>query len=313
VALAGCEGIQSALDPAGPNADAIYRVTVVMTVGAVVIFALVLLLVLYATYRHPDRRPAVSTRLLIVGGGIVFPVVVLSALLAWGVWLTGALRVPPGNDAVRIEVVANMFWWDVRYLDEHGQARFATANEIAIPVGRPVEFTLGSRDVIHSFWVPNLAGKIDMIPGRVTRLRLQADRPGLYRGQCAEFCGPQHARMAFLVVALPEPQYAEWLENQREPARAPLQHQGREAFLAHGCASCHTVRGVSQAALLGPDLTHVASRAWIGAGTLANTPEQLVTWIAEGERVKPGRAMPSFGHLDRETLEALAAFLSELR
>jgi cytochrome c oxidase subunit II len=283
-----------------------------MTIGAVAIFALVLVLLLYSVYRHPDRRSRVSPRWMIIGGGIVFPVVVLSALLAWGVWLTGALRAPASGDALRIHITAQTFWWEVRYLDERGEALFATANEIAIPVGRPVEFALTSRDVIHSFWVPNLAGKIDMIPGRLTRLRMQADQAGRYRGQCAEFCGPQHARMAFLVVALPPQEFDEWLAREQAPARAPVHEKGREAFFAHGCANCHAVRGVSEPRLLGPDLTHVGSRAWIGAGTLPNARENMIDWIARGERVKPGRAMPSFGHLDPATLEALAAFLSGL-
>jgi cytochrome c oxidase subunit 2 len=172
-----------------------------------------------------------------------------------------------------------------------------------------------TRDVIHSFWVPNLAGKIDLIPGRRNHVRLQADQPGRFRGQCAEFCGAQHARMAFYVIAEPPAQYQAWLAAQSEPAattRSELAARGREAFTSH-CLECHAVRGVGKAEKRGPDLTHVGSRRFIGAGTLPNTRENMQRWITHNQQVKPGNAMPEFAHLEEQELEALSAWLESLR
>lgn len=312
VPLGGCNGVQSTLDPGGPQAQALAQATWVMIAGAGVIFTLVMLLALYAVYRRPERRARVSSTALIVGGGLVFPIAVLTALLVYGVGLTGALRAA-GDDALRVEVTGHMWWWEVRYPGEGGAA--ATANEIRIPVGRPVRFALASPDVIHSFWIPSLAGKIDLIPGRTTELSLRAERPGEYRGQCAEFCGAQHALMAFRVVALEPEAFEQWLGALRAPVRPPAgaaAARGREAFLAQGCANCHSVRGVAEARLPGPDLSNLAQRPWLGAGALPNTREGLLRWLAGGEGAKPGRAMPSYGHLDSATLEALAEFLAGL-
>jgi cytochrome c oxidase subunit II len=311
--IAGCAGEQSALDPAGREAQELARLTWILVAGATAILALVVLAAGYAVFRNPERRIRVSSRALIVGGGIVFPVVVLSALLVYGVGLMDELR-GPGNDGLHLHVTGHMWWWEVRYRGPDGEW-IATANEIGIPVGRPVTVSLSSEDVIHSFWVPSLAGKMDMIPGRRTEIRLHAERPGTYRGQCAEFCGDQHALMVFRVVALPPADFERWLEALRAPARMPADAQARagsEAFLAQGCGNCHTVRGLVQGRLPGPDLTHLARRPWLGAGALPNTPENLVTWIAHGEAVKPGRAMPSYAYIEQATLSAIAHFLAGL-
>lgn len=313
VAVAGCSGAQSTLDAAGPNAALLAQLTWVLIAGACVILALVVLAAGYAVFRHPDRRRGVSSTAMIVGGGIAFPVVVLSALLVYGVWLTGDLRAAASPDALRVHVTGHMWWWEVRYRD--GERWVASANELVVPVGREVAVSLASADVIHSFWVPSLAGKIDLIPGRRTTLTLRADRDGVFRGQCAEFCGAQHALMAFTVTALPPAQFEAWLAREREPARAPADPQalaGREAFLAQGCGSCHAVRGLVEPAMPAPDLTHVGARRWIGAGALRNTPENMVQWLAHGEAVKAGRAMPSYPQLEPATLEAIARFLAGL-
>ena len=315
VVASGCSGVQSALDPAGPAARHLADLTWLLLIGAAAILAIVMLAAAYAVYRDPDKRWRVSSNALIFGGGVLFPTVVLTALLAYGVWLTGALRASEAGDALHLRVTAHMWWWEVHYPGSREGELVATANEIRIPVGRPVSFTLSSPDVIHSFWVPALSGKIDVIPGRVTRLTFSAERPGVYRGQCAEFCGAQHALMAFHVVALEPEAFERWLEGERRPARAPASpgaQKGQDAFLAQACGKCHTVRGVVESSLAAPDLTHLASRRWIGAGTLPNTREGLVRWIAQGEAVKPGRAMPSFSHLDEATLGALAEYLSGL-
>lgn len=313
--LGGCGGIQSALDAAGPAAEALARLTWIMAAGAAAILALVMIAAWYAVYRHPDKRRPISSAALIVAGGVALPVAVLSALLAYGVWLTGDLRASDEEGALQIHVTGHMWWWEVRYPGAREGERVTTANELRIPTGRAVSLSFSSPDVIHSFWVPSLAGKIDLIPGRVTRMRLQADRPGVYRGQCAEFCGAQHALMAFHVIALEPEAFERWLARLREPARQPSQEKamlGKQLFVAHGCGNCHTVRGVVEGKLAAPDLTHVASRGFIGAGTLKNTREQRIAWLAHGEVVKPGRAMPSFAHLGEATLGALADYLGTL-
>ncbi|HVL76659.1 MAG TPA: c-type cytochrome, partial [Noviherbaspirillum sp.] len=205
--------------------------------------------------------------------------------------------------------------WDVHYLGPDDQIIMTTANEIRIPAGVPVSVLLRTHDVIHSFSVPNLHGKIDMIPGRRNHVRLQADHPGVFRGHCAEFCGAQHARMAFFVIAEPREQFEAWLAAQRRPAAPPaseLAARGRESFRRH-CVECHTIRGVGEAERRGPDLTHLASRRTIGAGTLENNRANRLRWITQNELVKPGNAMPEFAHLEKQELEGLLEYLEGLR
>lgn len=317
LAVGGCRSsIQSALHPGGPAADALAGLTWVVFVAATGIFLVVLALGLYAVFRDPSRRRRVSPTFMIVAGGCVLPAVVLTALLVYGVGLTGALRAQESEKSLAIRVTAHQYWWEIRYPDARAGEFVSAANEMRLPVGRPVSVELTSADVIHSFWVPALAGKVDVIPGRVTRLTLEAARPGIFRGQCAEFCGASHAHMAFDVLALPADEFERWLAHIRTPARMPGEaraQKGRQAFVAEGCAHCHAVRGLSTPQLPGPDLTHFGSRAYIGAGALTNTREHRIAWLVNGERVKPGRAMPSYPHLDRETLTALSDFLGSLQ
>ena len=311
--LCGCEGVQSALEPAGPHAASIARIWWAMFWGACAILLLVIALALYAFIRSPQRREWTRPDRIILAGGVALPVVTLTALLAYGVYAMASLRTLP-EDAIEIEVVGNRWWWDVHYLGEDGEV-IRTANEIRVPVGSTVLLSLRSNDVIHSFWVPSLAGKMDLIPGRTNRLIIQADRPGVYRGQCAEFCGAQHARMGMHVIAERPVDFAAWLDGQRAPAAIPVEEsmlQGRQAFLQR-CAGCHTVRGTSEARSPGPDLTHLASREFIGAGTLPNNHENLVAFIARTQELKPGSAMPSQGHLDPATLGSIVAYLESLR
>jgi cytochrome c oxidase subunit 2 len=190
------------------------------------------------------------------------------------------------------------------------------ANEIQIPVGVPIDLRLTSPDVIHSFWVPSLAGKMDMVPGHRTRLTIQADRAGVYRGQCAEFCGTQHARMALLVVAVPPAEFGAWLAREAGPAISPAtpeQTRGHEAFLAQGCGGCHTVRGTAALGRLGPDLTHVGSRRTLAAATVPNHANAMTAWITTGDQLKPGNRMRSFAHLDRGVVSDIVAYLMSLR
>ena len=312
---------QSALQAAGPVADTLLGVTGLLVVGAAVIFLGVMALLVFAARRHDGTLHA---RLWVIGGGVVFPTVVLVALFAYSEWHRPTWRAVPPKDALIVGITAHMWWWEVRYRDPVTGAEIATANEIRIPVGRPVYFGLGSADVIHSFWVPALGGKMDMLPGRVQHLLLQADRPGTYRGQCAEYCGEQHARMALHVVAQAPAEFDAWLAAQAKPAAPPSSsssyssssdiERGREAFLANRCNACHTVRGVSEESRLGPDLTHVGSRLYLGAGTVPNDAENLAAWVAHTQQLKPGARMPSSSErIDAATLQSIAAFLGQLK
>lgn len=305
--------LQSVLHPAGPDAAIIAQLTWVLFGGAALIFVAVMALVVIAMRR--TARP-VTPRLWIAGAGIAFPVVVLSALLVWSTLRSAELTPQTSRGAMSIGVTAKMWWWEVRYHDPASGRQVASANEIRIPVGKPVYLGLTSTDVIHSLWVPALNGKMDTIPGRINGLTLQADKPGIYRGQCAEYCGEQHARMALHVVAMPQAEFDRWLANEAQPARAPdnaLLERGRAAFLAQRCQSCHTIRGVAEDSRLGPDLTHVGSRMHIGAGTLRNHRGALAGWIADPQAIKPGVRMPAALDIDGETLNALAAYLEHLK
>jgi cytochrome c oxidase subunit 2 len=290
--------MQSALNPAGPTAALIAELAWVLFAGGALIFAGIMALAAYAVFS--DKRSKLSPRALIVGGGIAFPVLVLSALLVYSLVRMSTLQAG-GEPALRIEVIGEQWWWRVRY------PQFETANEIRIPVGKLVELELKSGDVLHSFWVPALAGKLDMVPGRTNRMRVQADQPGEYRGQCAEYCGGPHALMAFFVVALPSEDFDNWAAKQREPAS-----QENESF-NKTCAGCHTVRGTAAAGVLGPDLTHVGGRRTIGAALLPMNRGALAGWIASSQHLKPGNLMPSFIMLPGDELSALAEYLEGLK
>jgi cytochrome c oxidase subunit 2 len=307
------EPLQSVLHHAGADADIIGQLAWVLFGAGALIFVAVMALQALSLRRH--RRP-LRTRLWIAGGGIAFPVLVLSVLLGWSTWRSSGLAPQASGSAMTISVTARMWWWEVRYRDPAGGREIATANEIRIPVGRTVYLGLNAADVIHSLWVPALAGKRDMIPGRVTGLSLRADKPGIYRGQCAEYCGAQHAHMALHVVALAPAEFDAWLAAQAQPARAPadaLPARGRAVFLEQRCQSCHTIRGVAENARLGPDLTHVGSRLQIGAGLLRNHRAALASWIADPQALKPGVFMPAASSIDGASLQALAAYLEHLQ
>jgi cytochrome c oxidase subunit 2 len=237
----------------------------------------------------------------------------VAVLLALLVYASIAVPRPLSAEApaVRIEVVGHQWWWEIVYLDAGGRRDFATANEIRIPAGRPVELRLASGDVLHSFWVPSLAGKLDLIPGRTHVLRVAAQTPGLYRGQCAEYCGGPHALMGLYVLAETPERFEAWRSGQREPA-ASGPERGRTLF-ASLCAACHAVRGTRAAGALGPDLTHVASRLSLAAAALPNDDASRARWIAAGQHVKPGNLMPQFPGLAAEDLAALTAYLAALR
>ncbi|SFD16849.1 cytochrome c oxidase subunit II [Massilia yuzhufengensis] len=305
--------LHSVLHPAGWDAAIISQFAWVLFAAGAVIFVAVMALL--ALSLRSQARPA-GALLWIGGGGIAFPVVVLTALLAWSTWRSTQLAPQSSRDALTISVTAKMWWWEVRYRDPASGVDIVTANEIHIPAGQAVYLGLNSADVIHSLWVPSLAGKRDMVPGRVTGLTLRADKPGIYRGQCAEYCGAQHAKMALHVVASPPDEFKAWLARQAlpaAPANTPLLERGRAAFLQQRCQACHTIRGVSEGTRLGPDLTHVGSRMHIGAGTLRTHRDTLGGWIADPQAAKPGVFMPGSQDLDRDTLRALATYLEHLK
>jgi cytochrome c oxidase subunit 2 len=313
--VTGCSGIQSTLDPAGREAKWIADLFWWMTAGAVLIWLAVILLTVYAARTQSEARNHRRDRILIIGGGAVVPTVVLTVLLVFGLKPIPTLLAPAPEGSLKIIVTGEQWWWRVRYFPPGGEA-FELANEIRLPVGEPVQFQLESPDVIHSFWIPSLAGKMDMIPGRVTYLALQPTNIGVYRGACAEYCGTSHALMNFYVEVMRKEDFSTWLAQQALPSQPPAEPtavRGQELFLANGCNACHTVRGTRAQGVIGPDLTHVGSRLSLAAGTMPNEPDAFQRWVAHTTKVKPAVNMPPFHMLPMEDLKALGAYLEGLK
>jgi cytochrome c oxidase subunit II len=283
----------------------------IATVVVLVVSALVLAGALRRGRSEPGRidREGEGLRWIVIGG-IVVPSLVLMVVLVLTVTTQAAIATPANTD-LTVRVTGRQWWWEVSYLDRSPSLIATTANEIHIPVGRPVRLEVVSGDVIHSFWIPELNRKIDMIPGQANRLLLEADRAGTYRGQCSEFCGLQHAHMAVKVIAEPMPQFRRWLAANAEPA-AHAAGRGEAVFLASACADCHQIRGTAAHGLVGPDLTHVASRTTLAALTIPNTPERLAAWIRDPQHIKPGNRMPDL-HLRESDWRALDGYLRSLR
>lgn len=313
--LASCTGMQSALDPAGEEASQVATLFWVMTAGGAVIWAVVVALSLYASRwkRGPVAEETASK--VILWAGVAFPVSVLTALLAGALWLMPSLRPFADNDeaSLRIEVVGSQFWWHVVY-HRPDAPPIVSANEVRLPVGERVEFTLQSTDMIHSFWIPALGGKMDLIPGRVNRLSLRATRAGTYRGQCAEFCGTSHALMAFPAIAMEPADFDAWLDERAAPSEGVgVSSVGRDLFLREGCDDCHRVAGTQARGTEGPDLSHVGSRMTIGAGLIENDPGTLARFIHHSASVKPGSRMPGYQTLSVEELREIAVWLKGLQ
>ena len=318
--------IQDALHPAGPQAAHIYDLWTLMLIMCTAVFVAIVVAFLIALVRAPratertvadvgviraeERRPtlAVSVALGLSALGLI-------VLIVASVLTDRALAALPLKDGIVIQVTAHQWWWELVYDDHEPSRVFRTANEIHVPVGRPVVLKLKSDDVIHSFWVPNLHGKKDLVPGHEWTLTFRADKPGVYRGQCAEFCGHQHAKMVFFVVAEEPAAYEKWAEAQRQPAKEPssdAQKRGQEVFLSSPCIMCHTIEGTLAQAKMAPDLTHLASRSTIAAGTLPNTRGNLGGWVLDPHSSKPGVAMPPTA-LSAADLQALLAYLESLQ
>jgi cytochrome c oxidase subunit 2 len=313
---------QSVLSPAGTQASSIHALWSLMLWTSAVVFAVVLAAVFVGLVRGIGNRTnndssLPSERLLSgsVGVAIALTVVVLIGLLTASVLTARTVGSPLASAAITIEITGHQWWWEIQYDDAVPSRRVITANELHIPINRPIVFKVTSRDVIHSFWVPNLQGKRDLIPGYTTALWLQADREGVFRGQCAEFCGMQHAHMALDIVTESNQDFEGWLDAMRQPGRDPadgITRRGRDVFMQARCASCHSIRGSDAAGQIAPDLTHVATRSTLGAGTLPNTPDNLAAWIQDSQQLKPGNQMPP-NPLAADDLLALVAYLRTLR
>ncbi len=340
-ALAPARAAQSVHAAASAAAESIHVFGIAMYAGAAVIALCVLVLVLKAL-ASPGRET--SSTLFVLGGGGVLPVAVLSVLLVSALLLDNRLSQPLGPPAARIQVIGHQWWWEVRYLppanptdelarllqrlsaapanprrgasEQAGEPQpIVTANEIRIPVGHAVEIEVRTRDVIHSLWVPALGGKVDTIPGRVSRLAWRAERAGVYRGQCAEFCGGPHGLMGLVVVADPVDAYRAWLQREASVSSKPSTprlRRGQRVFLDRGCGECHAIRGTAARGTAGPDLTHVGSRRTLAAATIDNHADTLAAWIADPQRFKPGNRMPRDAELSGSELEVLAAYLASL-
>ena len=314
--VAGC-GKQDQLSPAGRPAKHISKLFWIMFTGAWIGFAVIVaLLALGWVHRRKEgffgRGEKFGTG-LVIGFGIATPIVVLVTLFVYAdIFVVRSTAAPaPGTTTMTIDVVGHQWFWGVRYAG----TKAVTANEIHIPVRTNVDVVGTTSDVIHSFWVPQLNRKIDLIPGRVNRVLLEADRVGTFRGQCAEFCGLQHANMGVYVFAQPRAAFRRWLANQERPARSlttSLERRGRRVFLGHACAGCHTISWTSANGRIGPDLSHFGSRTTLAALTVPNNATELAQWIRQPQTIKPGAKMPSLP-LSGNDVQALVAYLESLK
>ena len=322
--IAGLHDVQI---PAGAQAQAVADLWHWLLPICTLVFIAVVIALLLALRRAPrvaidaapdieslsQREPKVARR--VVGSAVGLSTILLLILLAASVLTDRRLAQLPLANALHIELIGYQWWWEARYDDRDPSRIFTTANELHIPVGRPVIVSLVGADVIHSFWVPSLAGKKDLIPGRDQTISFRADHPGVYRGQCAEFCGYQHAKMALYVIADRADDYEQWAARQRRPAATPASEEakrGQDLFLARSCAMCHAINGTTAQARHAPDLTHVASRMTLAAGALENTPSNRAAWMLDPQQFKPGTKMPA-ENLAPQELAALNAFLGSLQ
>jgi cytochrome c oxidase subunit II len=319
--LTGCNRWQSALDPQASQSGEIKSLFLVFVAVAAFVWTTVMLALLIGLMRQKSPRPdplyaepaaersagATIFGLSVATAAIVLALSVLSYLAQRTVFAKA-------SDTPVVRVIGHQWWWEVLYESTPDQS-FTTANEIRVPVGQPVKLKLETRDVIHSFWAPTLNGKMDLINGQENELEIAASNPGIYRGQCAEFCGLQHAHMAFEVIAMPRDQYKTWRANQLKSANSPSDPQaerGEQLFRVKGCALCHAIQGTPAGGRVGPDLTHLASRRTIAAGTLPNTPGNLGGWLSDPQHIKPGNLMPAL-RLEGDELNALVRYLGSLQ
>lgn len=315
LALSGCAGSPSVLAPASPGAariaDLFWSVLAIAAAIFVVTEALLIIALIRFRSRPGDREPdqVHGNQALELAWTLAPALILAGVFVATASTMTAVTQEQPG--ALRVKVVGHQYWWEMQYPDQ----RISTATDLHVAVGQPVEVELVAADVIHSFWVPELSGKTDLIPGHTNRVRFTADRPGTYRGQCAEFCGAQHANMAFEVIAEPRERFDDWTRRMQAPPAIPIAGpaaRGAQAFLGGVCVGCHTIDGTQAQGKVGPNLTHFGSRRTIASLTLDNTPENLATWLTDPQAVKPGNLM-RIPTLSRETIQDLVAFLEGLQ
>ncbi|WP_409363242.1 cytochrome c oxidase subunit II [Bradyrhizobium japonicum] len=321
VPLTGCgANLQSALDVYGTAAISLKHLIILIVAVCSVVWMLVMVALIAALWRTRDAHPTTPEPVrerrmtLAVTGAVVATILIISTFTVLSFIATRTLNVA-GQDDLTIRVRGLQWWWGLEYIGPDPSRRFETANEIHIPVGRNVRLKLEGLDVIHSFWVPSLAGKQDLVPGRSNELTIRAEHAGVYRGQCAEFCGMQHAHMALLVIAEPQEDFERWAAAQRQTATPPIDEEaaaGLQTFLTKPCAACHTVRGTAAVGTTGPDLTHVGSRRTIASGMFETTRGSLAAWIADPQTIKPGNNMPLVP-LKPDELRAVSAYLASLK
>jgi cytochrome c oxidase subunit II len=307
--LTGCDGKQSAFSVFGVEAESTRTLTLAMSLAVGLITIGVVWLAFHAARAPVGRLDFRGGIRVILWLGAIGPTLLLTLLLIFSLPKMRAL--PASDSDLRIAVDGEQFWWRVRYLPPGSQA-VETANEVRVPVGRTVAFALRSPDVIHSFWIPGLAGKVDMIPGRTNELVVSATSAGHYRGVCAEFCGLSHARMAFDVVAMDPAEFDRWLENAGRPSAA-VDGPGRRLFEDYGCGGCHAIRDHVTGNPIGPDLTHFGARHTLAAGTLPMTTEAIAAFIRNPTASKPGALMPAFSSMPEADAAMIASYLVELR
>lgn len=302
------------LDPMGPYAEPVRIVAwALFAMGGLV--TAVVIAALFVAWKGPSAwraRLGGQTSILLFGVGL--PAVVLAALLIWGLVLTAKLDRPPADGAMRVRLTGEMWWFRVQYLDDRGRVLAEDANELHIPAGQPVAIELASADVIHSFWVPHLSGKKDMIPGRTNLLTVQADQVGRYGGVCAEYCGRAHALMGMVVIAHAPDDFGRWLQGRRNEAAKPrATNAGFALFNASGCAACHAIDGTKAVGRTAPNLTNVASRHTLGGGILPNNRGTMTGWVGHSQSIKPGNRMPNYDRLEPGELQAIVSYLETLR
>lgn len=320
--LTGCAR-ESVWSPAGQAARDLehlnWFVTGLFSIVAVVVLGLVIFVASRPRGSLDWHAPvdAGGGHSFVLVGGFAIPAAILAVVFIVG--LQGMTKFPLEgrmHAAPEIRITGHQWWWEVEYLAPQPQQLVTTANEIHIPAGRPVDIDLTSDDVIHSFWVPELHGKVDLIPTVMNRIRVEADNPGAYSGRCAEYCGEQHAHMMLTVVAQRPKDFAAWLTHEREDAVAPRtteEERGQTLFLTRPCVTCHAVRGTPAGAHAGPDLTHVGARGAIAGNMLKNNPANLAAWVTHAQSLKPGARMPNVTAFSGEELQALVAYLSSLK
>ncbi|MGA7524271.1 MAG: cytochrome c oxidase subunit II [Acidobacteriaceae bacterium] len=324
--LCGCEDVQSTFNAQGPAASRIATLSWAMTIVFLLVTLVMWILIAWVAVR---RRGTLEEHApvdvgggqgWIVLGGLLIPVVVLTGFFIMGLILLASFPIQNPENTTPLKpdllIIGHQYWWELHYLDGPADQHFTTANEIHIPANKPFTIELKSDDVIHAFWIPALHGKIDMIPGHPNYMRIEASHPGIYTGECAEYCGVQHAHMRLMLIAQTPEEYQAWVQQQLKPAHEPTtpdQMAGEQVFLNSPCIMCHEVRGTLAGGRVAPDLTHLAGRQFIGADSFPNNKAYLEAWVIHAQSLKPGCLMPNLTQFSGEQLRQLVAYLQQLK